>query len=154
MEDIARQNVTAIPSGHISQSDLHRLFATARIIVFPSFYEGFGLPVAQGLAYGRPVLVRDSPLWYEIADRVRMPGQLVIFDKFASLVEVVGRSLAHLPLQALPLGGGLHGKEEPLRWRDCARTITDLAEELMLRAEVKRWQERDDALQAIRHLGS
>jgi len=152
IEGTPARNVTAIPSGQIDQTALHRLIVGARVIVFPSFYEGFGMPVVQGLAYGRPVVVRQSPLWEEIAGQLRSPGQLVPFDSTASLVEAVGRAMAGLPLKALPQGTGLRVGESPLRWRDCAQRIIDLLDELMSNADGKRWQEREEALQAIRLL--
>ena len=85
-------NVVAIPSGDIEQLELHKLIASAKVIVFPSYYEGFGLPAVEGLAYGRPVLVRSSPLWKEIAAWSRLPGQLIEFEDAASLIESCGSS--------------------------------------------------------------
>jgi glycosyltransferase involved in cell wall biosynthesis len=154
IESAVAPNVVVMPSGHIDQSTLHRLIASARVIVFPSFYEGFGMPVVQGLAYSRPVIVRQSPLWNELAAQLRSPGALVPFDSVASLVEAVGCALAGLPLKALPQGANLGVGESPLRWRDCAQRIIDLADELMSSADGKRWQDREEALQTIRLLGA
>ena len=114
----AAPNVTVMPSGQIDPEILHRLIASARVIVFPSFYEGFGIPVVQGLAYGRPVVVRQSLLWNEIAAQSRSPGVLLEFDNSASLVEAVGCALAGLnSKQQLPQGIGrkLRADESPLR---------------------------------------
>lgn len=36
------------------------LYASARAVVVPSRYEGFGLPALEGLAHGRPVLVANA----------------------------------------------------------------------------------------------
>ena len=47
-------------SGHVSEEVLLRLFQTAKLTVFPSLYEGFGLPVAESLACGTPVIASDS----------------------------------------------------------------------------------------------
>jgi glycosyltransferase involved in cell wall biosynthesis len=152
IESTTFPNVTALPSGHMDQVSLHRMIAGARVIVFPSFYEGFGMPVVQGLAYGRPVIVRQSPLWEEIAGQLRLPGYLVPFDSTASLIEAVGCALAGLPLKALPQGTMLRSGESPLRWRDCAQRMIDLIEELMRNAGGRRWQEREEALQTIRLL--
>jgi glycosyltransferase involved in cell wall biosynthesis len=145
-------NVVTMPSGQLDQVVLHRLIAGARVIVFPSFYEGFGMPVVQGLAYGRPVVVRESALWHELADQLRSPGKLVLFDDAASLVEAVGCALADLPLKELRQGTGLGADDSPLRWRDCAQRVISLVEELMSTADGKRWQEREEALEAIRLL--
>jgi glycosyltransferase involved in cell wall biosynthesis len=152
IEYVGAPNVVAIRSEQLGQTALHRFVAGARVIVFPSFYEGFGIPVVEGLAYGRPVVVRESLLWHEIAQCLRLPGQLVPFDSAASLVEAVGCALAGLPLKFLPQGNKLRIDEPALRWQDCAQRIIDLLEELIPCADGRRWQEREEALQAIRLL--
>ena len=151
--DVPR-DVVAMPSGTIEHTVLHRLIATARVIVFPSFYEGFGMPVVQGLAYGRTVVARQSPLWREISAQLQMPGQLVQFDTTASLVEAVGRTLAGHPLESLPQGIGLSAGQSPMRWRDCAQRMINTLEKLLPSADGKRWLEREEALRAIELLHS
>lgn len=154
IEGTETPNVVTMPSGQIEEMVLQRLIAGARVIVSPSFYEGFGMPVVQGLAYGRPVIVRESPLWHEIAGQLQMPGAMVTFDDTASLVEAVGRILAGLPLDPLPQGKNLRDGEPPLRWRDCAQRVIGLVEELLCTADGRRWREREEALRAIQVLQS
>jgi glycosyltransferase involved in cell wall biosynthesis len=139
-------NVEAIPSGNIEHRALHKLIASANVIVFPSYYEGFGLPVIEGLAYGRPVLVRSSPLWTEIAAWSRLPGQLIEFDDAASLVEGVGRVIAGLPCKALPSGVLLADGAAASGWRECAQGIVALINDCIAGADGRRWRERDEAL--------
>lgn len=46
--------------GYVSSSDLPGLFAGARSFLFPSLYEGFGLPVLEAMASGVPVVCSDA----------------------------------------------------------------------------------------------
>lgn len=46
---------------------LRRLVAGARAMLFPSFAEGFGLPLAEALALGVPVICSDLEVFHEIA---------------------------------------------------------------------------------------
>ena len=43
-----------------SDSDLRQLYAGCLFTLFPSFYEGWGLPVTESLAFGRPCVISNS----------------------------------------------------------------------------------------------
>ena len=45
-------HVTQLESGPTEEARMQALYASAEIVVFPSFYEGFGLPLVNALAYG------------------------------------------------------------------------------------------------------
>lgn len=45
--------------GYVSDAELRSLYAHALCLVFPSFYEGFGLPPLEAMACGCPVIVSD-----------------------------------------------------------------------------------------------
>ena len=52
--------------GYVSEADLPGLFAGAAVFVYPSFYEGFGLPVAQAMAAGVPVITSNRSCLPEV----------------------------------------------------------------------------------------
>ncbi len=60
----------------VSDDDLARLYGRARFSVFPSLNEGFGLPVAESIAVGVPVVTSDFGSMREIAE----PGGAVLVD--------------------------------------------------------------------------
>jgi glycosyltransferase involved in cell wall biosynthesis len=47
--------------GRVSDEQLKALYSAAACFVFPSIYEGFGLPLVEALACGCPVLAADIP---------------------------------------------------------------------------------------------
>jgi glycosyltransferase involved in cell wall biosynthesis len=146
----APHGVKAVPSGEVAQAELDKLLSDAAVIVYPSYYEGFGLPVAFGLANGRTVIVRSSPLWTEIAGRSWSPGILATFTDAAELVDAVRRTLAgEIPQQVLTQGGDLVGEPAP-GWEACALTILAAVTETIKRADAKLWLERDAVLAAVR----
>jgi glycosyltransferase involved in cell wall biosynthesis len=48
--------------------ELPALYNLASLIVYPSFYEGFGLPVLEAMASGRPVIAAATTALPEVAD--------------------------------------------------------------------------------------
>lgn len=54
-------------TGFVDPADLPDLYAAADAVVFPSFYEGFGLPVLEAMACGAPVACSDRSSLPEVA---------------------------------------------------------------------------------------
>lgn len=53
--------------GHIGDEDLARLYSGASALVYPSLYEGFGLPILEAMACGCPVVCANSSCLPETA---------------------------------------------------------------------------------------
>ena len=66
------------------------LIRGARAVVFPSLYEGFGLPIMHGLARGKPVLAIDQPVFREIKARSAVGANLHLFPTTQGLAEGLG----------------------------------------------------------------
>lgn len=54
------------PLGFTSETELAALYASARMLVYPSLYEGFGLPPLEAMASGTPVIVSDRSTLPEV----------------------------------------------------------------------------------------
>ena len=52
--------------GWVPDDKLERLYGEAGLVVFPTLFEGFGLPVLEAMAHGCPVLCSDLPVLREI----------------------------------------------------------------------------------------
>jgi glycosyltransferase involved in cell wall biosynthesis len=47
-------------TGFVSDDDLHALYQAAKALVFPTLYEGFGLPALEAMAHGTPVITSNT----------------------------------------------------------------------------------------------
>ncbi len=53
--------------GHVERSQLAALYRGATTFIYPTLYEGFGLPVVEAMACGVPVVAGDIPAVREVA---------------------------------------------------------------------------------------
>lgn len=53
--------------GYVQDDDLKYIYKKARVFVFPSLIEGFGLPVLEAMGHGIPVIASDIPVISEVA---------------------------------------------------------------------------------------
>lgn len=144
--DIRRPNVRALASGGASTETVHDLMASARCVVYPSFYEGFGLPLVESLAYRKTVLVRESPLWGEITAHSRLPGHVAQYRTGAELVELLGQTLAGQRLAVLPAGSALAAGEAVVDWTESARRMLAFVQACIDQATHNRWMRREQVL--------
>lgn len=63
-----RSSGQLIMTGYVPLDDLRVLYSAASLFVYPSLYEGFGLPVLEAMACGTPVVTSNISALPEIAD--------------------------------------------------------------------------------------
>ena len=69
---------------YISDQDLPSFYRSADLFVYPSFYEGFGLPVFEAMASGTPVITSNIPSMQELAGRAALMVDPLSVDELAS----------------------------------------------------------------------
>ena len=137
---LAYANVAAIPAGFLDEASVRDLYERASVLIYPSFSEGFGIPVVQALSLGKPVVARALPLWAEMRRKTGADGRLLDFHTDAELVEAVGQALAlgQAPPRTVAASA--------TTWAECGQVLLDFAEELVHGFSFDHWQERDLAL--------
>jgi alpha-1,3-rhamnosyl/mannosyltransferase len=102
--------------GPISEQDLPALYASATAFVFPSVYEGFGLPVLEAMACGTPVACSNTSSLPEAAGDAAL-----YFDpqNVTEMIAVLQRLLTDAGLRADLRTRGLH-RAARFSWRHTA----------------------------------
>lgn len=68
----AEQPANVIEHNHLDDAAMRRLLGGARALLFPSRAEGYGLPLAEALAMGVPVVASDLPALREVGGDAAM----------------------------------------------------------------------------------
>lgn len=91
--DLSKINNNVIFLGRVSDDDLSFLYRKAIAFVYPSLYEGFGIPPIEAMSYGCPVIVSDIEVLHEVcgdaAIYVNPYDENDIADKITLLYESV-----------------------------------------------------------------
>jgi len=69
-------------TGYLQDEDLRALYSTCRVFVYPSLYEGFGLPLLEAMACGAPVVTSNVP---SIVETVGNVARLISPEDFREL---------------------------------------------------------------------
>lgn len=75
--------------GFVGDPELLQLYNACDVFVFPSFYEGFGLPALEAMACGRAVVCSDASALPEVVD-----GAAILFDPYS--VDEMARAVADI----------------------------------------------------------
>jgi glycosyltransferase involved in cell wall biosynthesis len=77
-------------TGYIADEDLAALYSSCRVSIYPSLYEGFGLPPLEAMACGAPVITSRIPVIMEtVADAARLITPTDVQALTAALVELL-----------------------------------------------------------------
>lgn len=103
--------------GYRAETEMPALTAGAIAFVYPSLYEGFGLPVAQAMAAGVPVITSTTSCLPEVA------GEGALFIDPRSAAELRAALERMLDSEALRSELGKHGRARAsrYRWEECGR---------------------------------
>lgn len=104
-------------TGYVDRERLLALYRNATALVYPSLYEGFGLPLLEAMQAGCPVIASSIPAFREVA------GEAALFvDPLdaTDIADAMARVLGSAELQA---GLSARGRENVRRfsWEDTAR---------------------------------
>jgi glycosyltransferase involved in cell wall biosynthesis len=110
---IARHVVTG---GYVPYNALPALYSAARAFVFPSLWEGFGIPVVEAMACGTPVIASTATCIPEVAG-----GAALLFDpeSVEAMAETMARVVGDESERRRMMPAGLE-RARFFSWDNCA----------------------------------
>jgi glycosyltransferase involved in cell wall biosynthesis len=88
-------------AGYLASEELAALFEACQALIFPSLYEGFGMPVLEAMARGKPVLCSnvtslpevagDAAIYFDPTDPRLIAEAINVLGNRETIVELVGR---------------------------------------------------------------
>lgn len=113
--------------GYVSGEDLPQLYSEAETLIFPSLYEGFGLPPLEAMACGCPVVVSNAASLPEVCGDV---GLYVDPYDTESIAEGIYKILRDRNLRATLIQKGLE-RAKLFSWQKAAKEVLEVFEEVL-----------------------
>ncbi len=116
--DKVRDRIARTPGvqrlGYVPHEHLPALYRGAAALLFPTLYEGFGLPVLEAMASGTPVAASDIPVCREIGGEAARYAPLDDAEAWTATIKDV--------LEAPPAASTLRQHAESFTWRRAAES--------------------------------
>jgi glycosyltransferase involved in cell wall biosynthesis len=122
--DLARR---AIFTGYVEEEDKPALLSGAAVYVFPSLYEGFGLPALEAMACGTPVVASNTSSIPEVTGKAAI---LIDPSNEQGWVQAIRRVLTNKKLAHHMRREGL-AQARKFSWEDAARKTLEVYESVM-----------------------
>src|SRR5205823_7436284 len=107
--------------GYVGKSELAELYRSAAVLVLPSRFEGFGLPLLEAMACGTPVVAAPEPALREVA------GDAAVYAENGDFGAAVRQALAE---GARLVAAGL-ARARLFSWEETARRTADVYRRLL-----------------------
>jgi glycosyltransferase involved in cell wall biosynthesis len=105
--------------GYVDDHERQRVYAGARVLVLPSYEEGFGMPALEAMSLGIPVIASERAALSEL---VADAGLFIVPEDVESIVAALDRVLTDADL-AESLGRRGLARSRPFHWRATADAV-------------------------------
>jgi len=124
--------------GYVPDQVMPSLYRRAAAVLVPSLYEGFGLPILEGMASGSPVLTSNAASLPEVAGDAALSVDATSVD---ALADGLARILTDEPLRATLRTRGIE-RAATFTWQRCAQQTIAVYQDVAARADERSRQRR------------
>lgn len=124
---ISSSKANIIVTGYVSAGELKSLYENARLFIYPSLYEGFGIPVLEAMQSKVPVITS------RISSLPEVGGDAAMFINPHDTADISGaiiKVLSDKDLSKRMISDGLK-QSAKFNWHDSARKLNDIYQRLL-----------------------
>jgi glycosyltransferase involved in cell wall biosynthesis len=120
-------------TGYVPEEDLPALYQGADVFVYPSLYEGFGLPVLEAMASGIPVITSNTSSLPEVAgDAAILVNPMEVFELYEAMEALASRPELRDELKKKGLE-----RSTKFTWEEAARQTIRIYEKIFTAGEIR-----------------
>jgi glycosyltransferase involved in cell wall biosynthesis len=127
-------------TGFVDDADLPAVYSGATCFVFPSIYEGFGLPVLEAMACGAPVVASNASSIPEVVGEAAL---LVDPTNVSAIADAIAQAIEDQDLRACLVKRGLSRSRE-FTWESAAAAHANLYWSVAKRHQDSNGKTRDE----------
>lgn len=118
-------NESLVLTNYVTDEELRAFYSTCSLFAFPSYYEGFGLPLLEAISCGAPAIASNNSSLIEI---VNTPEQLFDANSIDNIAKVMQEVLANEQLR-INLSETSLQQATKFSWTSVAQKISDVFSE-------------------------
>ncbi|MDB5183185.1 MAG: putative glycosyl transferase group 1 [Candidatus Saccharibacteria bacterium] len=120
-------NNEIINTGYVTEEEKYALFSSTTLLVMPSLYEGYGMPIIEAMQHNKPVAVSDIEVFHEVTNDAAF-----FFDQTnpISIAQSLTESLTNKQKRASFLDQNSKLLKE-LTWSNTAKIVTNRIKETL-----------------------
>jgi len=131
MLDEIKLNKNIILTGYVNDKILANFYKNAKLLIFPSFYEGFGIPAIEAMSCGCPVIASNVTSLPEVcADAAYYVNPYLVDDMAGGMDKI----LNNIELRNELIQKGYQRQSE-FSWENSARKLTKIIENIYTNSE-------------------
>ncbi len=116
-------------TGYVDDADLPALYSAAEVFIYPSIYEGFGLPPLEAMACGTPVITSNSSSLPEVIGK---SGLMHDPTEYQSLTECIAKVIGDTSTREHFKRAGLK-QASYFSWERAARETQSVYDEVLIK---------------------
>lgn len=114
--------------GYVDEQTKHTLIAHARVLVYPSLFEGFGFPPLEAMLHGVPVIASWSSSLKEVCGEHAIYINPYHYEQLTDAISLILEDNAFA--DRLRVGGKKHATQ--FTWESCAQKTADVLKKVFL----------------------